>query len=66
MGEGKSYAEIARALGLSRPSITRHRNNLMRKLDVTEKAELLLAAVRVRSQLNDAIPTGLPGNRVSG
>jgi two-component system invasion response regulator UvrY len=56
IGEGKSYAEIARGLHIAPPSVTRHRNNLMRKLRVTTKADLLRLAVRVELERNGAIP----------
>lgn len=46
LAQGMTNREAAEALGLSPKTIGRHRDNLMRKLDVHNRAELVLAAVR--------------------
>jgi DNA-binding CsgD family transcriptional regulator len=48
LGEGKTCADVARALHLARPTVTGHGKRLMQKLGLGAKADLLLLAVRVR------------------
>jgi DNA-binding NarL/FixJ family response regulator len=52
VGEGRSSAEIASALGLSPSSITFHRQNCMRALGLATEAALLQYAVLVRTSLH--------------
>ena len=63
IGEGRMYAEIARALRLSRCRVTQHRWHIVRKLGLGTKAELLQVAVTVRVQLDRPFVTELPGKR---
>ncbi|MCL4489300.1 MAG: response regulator transcription factor [Chloroflexi bacterium] len=45
IGEGKTNAEIARALGISQKTVDKHRASLMNKLGVTTRAALIRYAV---------------------
>ena len=49
LGEGRSCAEISRALRLARSTVMLHKRSLMRKLGVVEPSNLLRMAVLARS-----------------
>lgn len=51
--EAKSNKEIARALGLSEKTIKHYMTNLMNKLKVKSRLEVVLAAQTMRGQLGD-------------
>ncbi len=46
IAEGNSAREIASVLGLSVKTVEAHRFNLMRKLDIHNKAQLVTYAIR--------------------
>ncbi len=46
IAEGNSAREIATVLGLSVKTVEAHRFNLMRKLDIHNKAQLVTYAIR--------------------
>ena len=46
IGEALSSTEIAHRLGISVATVRKHRENLMRKLDLHNTAELVLYAIR--------------------
>jgi two-component system response regulator NreC len=46
LAEGKTNEEIAEKLVISRHTVARHRENLMRKLELHSRAELVKYAIR--------------------
>jgi two-component system response regulator NreC len=46
LAEGKTVRKIAGLLGLSAKTVEAHKFNLMRKLDIHNKAELVHCAIR--------------------
>jgi two-component system response regulator NreC len=46
LAEGASNEEIARALVISPKTVARHRENIMRKLNLHSRAELVRYAIR--------------------
>lgn len=52
--EAKSNKEIARALGLSEKTVKHYMTNLMNKLKVKSRLEVVVAAQAMRGQLGDA------------
>jgi DNA-binding NarL/FixJ family response regulator len=48
LAEGKTVRAAATALGLSRKTVDNHKSNLMRKLGVHNKAQLVMCAIRAR------------------
>jgi two-component system response regulator NreC len=55
LAEGRTVREAASALGVSLKTIEAHKFNLMRKLDIHNKAQLVTAAIRER-----VLPVPLP------
>ena len=48
LAEGKTVRAAATALGLSRKTVDNHKSNLMRKLGIHNKAELVMWAIQKR------------------
>jgi DNA-binding NarL/FixJ family response regulator len=48
LAEGKTVRAAATSLGLSRKTVDAHKSNLMRKLGVHNKAQLVMCAIRAR------------------
>ena len=46
ISEGRTGKEMARTLGISPHTVERHRQNLMAKLDLHNRAELIQYAIR--------------------
>jgi len=46
IAEGKSVKEIAHQLGLSIKTVDAHKSNLMRKLDIHNKVQLVIYAIQ--------------------
>jgi DNA-binding CsgD family transcriptional regulator len=64
LGEGKTCAEIARALLLARSTVTLHKRGIMRRLGIPEQAALVRAAVLLRSTWDltaGSVPARVPG-----